>query len=476
MNLLFDLDFISFVLGITISAIVCLLIWNRTRKHTQDKLQALRLSFEREEKLKKQEITQLQEKGRLTLQKEQMDSMQSLSKLKKEQEALLHKLEVQEKRLNDKEKLLDQEKKKLITLIEKHASAPLESLIQKIAEKDLRERKIQAQTDLKLLEQECGVKAQTILLSALERATLPSTRDLTSISIPLPSESLIPQLIGKEGKTIRRFEELMGVSARIDEPTQSLIISSYNGKRRAQAEMLAHALFEAGKISQKIVEELAGVVEKNFASHSVLKGQKVADVLKLKLPKLILSQIGEMEFYSSFGQNLLLHSQEVAQIAQTLAFELKLDGKKAALMGLLHDIGKTLPDNTSSHAIGGAEFVRNAGLADDIVNGIASHHREVAPKTPEAKLIPIADALSASIPGARLVSLEELKNRSEAIELAALQFPGILQAYCQDGGKTLHLIVKSESKELVHDDIFKQQLLKNIPSIKSVSFQVSPTI
>ncbi len=476
MSFISNLDFFSFVLGASFVLLVFLFCWNFLQARTQEKINQLRFSFEQEEKLKKQEISHLQEKGRLSLQKEQLESMHSLHKQKTEQELLLDKLQLQEKRLKEKEQQIDQEKKKLITLLEKHASAPLEQLIQKVAEKELQAKKQLAQIELNQLEQESAQRAQNLLLSALERASLPTTRDSSSISLPLPHESLIPQLIGKEGKTIRRFEELMGVSAKIDESTKSLLISSFNGKRRAQAEMLAHALFESGKISLKIVEDLAAQVEKNFETRLQQMGQKTADDLGVQLPKSVLSQVAEMEFYSSFGQNLLLHSIEVAQIAQNLSLELKLDGKKAALMGLLHDIGKTILNETSSHALIGAQFLRKAGLGEDIANGVAAHHREVAPKTPEARLIPIADALSASIPGARLVSLEELQARSQAIEETAIQFPGILQAYCQDGGKTLHLILKPDAKELVNDEGFKRQIFNSIPSIKNLSFQVATNV
>lgn len=444
-------------------------------------------SIEEDESRQKKNLHLLEQTTRLNLQKTEIETKALLKQKKAEFE---EKIEREQKRIKNEKERLDHERKsvskqiqevtelkqKLTHHIESLHSQPLEELITILASNAFHQKRKEAEAqytlEMNALERDAKSRASEILITALERGSLPTTKEFITISVPITTQELLPQIIGRDGRTIKRFEELTGTHVVIDEQNLLLNISSSNGKRRASAAYLASELFKLSKISLKILDELFLRAEEAFEQahidrikHSV---REIGCVTLPELPPQILKKLSEMEHFSSLGQNLFLHSIEVARIAQNMSLELKLSPQKATLIGLLHDIGKVLPHDSLSHALSGARFVRECGLHEEISNGIAAHHKEVVPKTPEARLIPIADAISAALPGARSVTLNELIEKSNLLEEAARLFPGVLQAYCLSGGKELHLVVNENTRKTLLDPIQKEAFLKHFPTVQTL--------
>ena len=264
--------------------------------------------------------------------------------------------------------------------------------------------------------------------------------------VPIPSDDLKGRIIGREGRNIRAFESATGVEVIIDDTPEAVILSSFDPIRREKAKLALEKLIQDGRIHPARIEEVVQKVEEEFEDHLKVIGEEAMVELGLGgFHVELLRLVGKMKFRTSYGQNLLQHSKEVAYIAGIMAGELGLSVELARRAGLLHDIGKTADESYEGpHALVGAQIAKKFGENDLIVNAIASHHGEEDPKSPIAVLVQAADAISGARPGARRESIEAYIKRIEKLEEIAAGYTGVEKAYALQAGREIRIIVEAD--------------------------------
>ncbi|MBN1498520.1 MAG: ribonuclease Y [Spirochaetes bacterium] len=294
-------------------------------------------------------------------------------------------------------------------------------------------------------------KAKEIVLSAIQRNCTEYTSEGTVTTVSLPSDDMKGRIIGREGRNIRTLENLTGVDMIIDDTPEVVVISGFDPIRREIARYSLERLIQNGRIHPARIEEVVEKVTQEIEDNILDEGEKYA--FELGIPGLsrdALYHIGKLKYRSSYGQSVLSHSIEVANIAGIIAGELKLDVQLAKRAGLLHDIGKgSVVEGEGAHATIGAEMAKKFGEDELVVNAIASHHNDKEPKSSEAIVIQIADAISASRPGARRESLDNYLKRLEDLETIAMSFKGVDKCYAIQAGREIRVLV---SNELIPDD------------------------
>lgn len=291
---------------------------------------------------------------------------------------------------------------------------------------------------------ELQTSARTKLLSVMERNATEYVTEATTTLINLPSEEMKGRLIGREGRNIRTFEQITGVDLIIDETPESVVLSCFDPVRKEIARVTLMNLVLDGRIHPGKIEEIHEQAQTEVhrtlydAGLRAMERSKVGD-----LPPKVIELLGRLRFRSSYGQNVLDHSVEVSVLCSMLAAELGFNQEVSKWAGLLHDIGKGLPDDWEGpHALAGMEFLRQAGMPEKILNSVGAHHREIEPSCPEAEIVIIADKISASRPGARRESLDHYVKRLAALEQLALGFPGVDRVYAMQAGREIRVLVK----------------------------------
>jgi ribonuclease Y len=294
-------------------------------------------------------------------------------------------------------------------------------------------------------------KSTEIVLSAIQRNATEYTSEGTVTTVALPSDDMKGRIIGREGRNIRTLENLTGVDMIIDDTPEVVVISGYDPIRREIARCALERLIQNGRIHPARIEEVVEKVTNEVEQNILDEGEKYAFELGIPgLSKDVLYNVGKLRYRSSYGQNVLAHSIEVANLAGIIAGELKLDTDLAKRGGFLHDIGKgSTVEGEGAHAIVGAEMAKKFGESDKVINIIASHHNDKEPETFEAIVIQVADAISASRPGARRESLDNYLKRLENLENIAMSFKGVDKCYAIQAGREIRILV---SNELVNDE------------------------
>ncbi len=306
-------------------------------------------------------------------------------------------------------------------------------------------------------------KAKELIVSALQRNASEYTSENTVTTVSLPSDEMKGRIIGREGRNIRTLENLTGVDMIIDDTPEVVVISGFDPVRREIARLSLERLIQNGRIHPARIEEVVERVTKEIEETMLEEGEKAAYSLGIPgLHKDALYNIGKLKFRTSYGQDVLAHSIEVANLAGIMASEMKLDVQLAKRAGLLHDIGKgNLVEGEGAHAIVGSEMAKKFGESDKCVNAIASHHNDRDPETFEAVLVQVADAISASRPGARRESLDTYLKRLENIEKIAQDFKGVEKTFAIQAGRELRVmvdntLVNDEKAEIMARDIAKR--------------------
>ncbi len=294
-------------------------------------------------------------------------------------------------------------------------------------------------------------KARKVIVTAIQRYAGKQTFESSSATIILESPELKGRIIGREGRNIRAFENATGVTVLIDDEPGAVILSAFDPVRREIAREAMARLIADGRIHPTRIEEAVTAVKSEMDETIVRKGEEAAARAGVAmLDPEITKVLGKLFFRQSFTQNLLDHSVEVSQLAGLMADELGLDSTIARRAGLLHDIGKALSHEVEGpHAIVGADLIKRHGEADAVVNGVASHHNDVAPEGPWGILISAADAVSASRPGARSESMTTYLKRVEELEKIGNGFAGVEKCFALQAGRELRVFVQPLS---VDDD------------------------
>ncbi|HEY9054362.1 MAG TPA: ribonuclease Y [Rectinemataceae bacterium] len=326
------------------------------------------------------------------------------------------------------------------------------------------EAKRDAQILINKLDQEAQLTAEKrtrdILVTTMQRIATDVTAEVTVTSVTLPSDEMKGRIIGREGRNIRTLETLTGVDVIIDDTPEAVVISCFDPVRREIARLSLERLITDGRIHPARIEEMVQKVTREISQKIYDEGEKVVFDLGLHnmAPELIRA-LGRLHFRTSYGQNVLMHSKEVAVIAGLLAAEIGLNREIAKRGALLHDIGKGIEtDGDQNHAEIGTDLVRKMGEDPRVVNAVSSHHNDVEPSCPESVIVQIADAISAARPGARRETLDNYIKRLENLEVIAEGFSGVDKAFAIQAGRELRVLVNYEN---VSDDQARE-LCRNI--------------
>ena len=307
-----------------------------------------------------------------------------------------------------------------------------------------------AQALLNKVEQESQLnaekKARDILVSTIQRIATETTSDITVATVSLPSDEMKGRIIGREGRNIRALETLTGVDIIIDDTPEAVVISCFDPVRKEIAKESLERLISDGRIHPARIEEIVQKVTREVQNRIYEEGEKALFDLGIhNMPTEGVRALGRLYFRTSYGQNVLVHSKEVAEIAGLLAAELGADRELAKRAAILHDIGKGAEnDSDQNHAEVGAEIARKMGEAPAVVNAIGAHHNDIEPSSLEAVIVQIADAISAARPGARRETVDNYVNRLENLEKIAEGFNGVEKAYAIQAGRELRILVNNE--------------------------------
>jgi len=313
----------------------------------------------------------------------------------------------------------------------------LESEAERLFAKHLRRRREQ-------LEAKAEQEARKIIATAIQRYAAEEIEETTVSSVPLPNDGYKGRIIGREGRNIRTFEALTGVEVLVDDTPDTVVLSSFNPIRREIARLAMEKLIEDGRIHPAHIKKQVERAGQRMIEHIRELGQKAIFELGIDNihPELVML-IGRLNYRTSYGQNQLQHSLEVAHIAGMIAAELGLDPKPAKRAGILHDIGKAVDHKVEgSHSLISADLARRYGESEAIIHAIAAHNGEVEPQTVLAILLQAADALSAARPGARQETFETYIQRLQELEEICTSFPGVEEAYAIQAGREVRVIVK----------------------------------
>ena len=302
--------------------------------------------------------------------------------------------------------------------------------------------------------------AESILLTAMERMSSEVTADRTITALKLPDDDMKGRIIGKEGRNIQALQRVTGVDVMVDDTPGMVVLSSFDPIRRQVARYALERLMKDGRINPSSIEDAVAKAEKEIEKEVVRAGEDAArEVGVVGIPREMLHLLGELKFRTSYGQNVLLHSIEMAHMAGMIAEEIGANKRVTKTATLLHDVGKAVTHKIEGkHAEIGAELARKYGMNEAIVHAMAAHHDDIEATTPEAIIVKIVDAISAARPGARNVSAENFAERLRDLENIATSFPGIEKAYAISAGREIRVIV--EPKQV--DDLSALKLARDI--------------
>ena len=336
-------------------------------------------------------------------------------------------------------------KDKLIKMTEKDIKDDLVGLIAK---------------EQKELRRDIDETAQALLVTAMERMSSEVTADRTVTALKLPDDEMKGRIIGKEGRNIQALQRATGVDIMVDDTPGMVVLSSFDPIRRQVARYALERLMKDGRINPSSIEDAVAKAEREIEKEVVRAGEDAArEVGVIGIPHEILHLLGELKFRTSYGQNVLLHSIEMAHMAGMIAEEIGADVRVAKTATLLHDVGKAVTHKIEGkHAEIGAELAKKYGLSDQITHAIAAHHNDIEPTTVEAIIVKIVDAISAARPGARNISAENFAERMKELENIATGFNGIDKAYAISAGREIRVIV--EPKQI--DDLTALKLARDI--------------
>ncbi|MDP9119992.1 MAG: ribonuclease Y [Acidobacteriota bacterium] len=414
----------------------------------REKLLQARSEFEKVSRKRRTELEALER--RLTQKEDNLDRRaedftrrdKDLAQLDR---ALVGREKALEKQEGELERLLDDERQKLEQIAGLTAQQAREELI-RVMEDDAR---IEAAHIVKRIEDEAreqaNKQAQRIIGMAVQRSASDYVSETTVSVVMLPSDEMKGRIIGREGRNIRALEMATGVDLIVDDTPEAVILSGFDPFRREVARVALERLIGDGRIHPARIEEVVEKVKAEFDQKILHEGESA--LLELSIPGMhpeLVKLLGRLRYRTSYGQNVLHHSKEVAFLAGTMAAELKANVQVARRAGLVHDIGKAIDrEMDGTHLQIGIDLLRKYGEQEDVVHAMACHHGDYDPQTVEAVLVTAADALSAARPGARREVLETYVKRLEKLEEIASGFKGVQKTFAIQAGREIRIIVDS---------------------------------
>jgi ribonuclease Y len=366
--------------------------------------------------------------------------------------------------------------------LQKIAQMTPEEAKRQLMENMISEAKMEAAAHLKEIreqaEQNAEKESKEIILSAIYRCAADHTVESTVSVVNLPGDEMKGRIIGREGRNIRAFETCTGIDVIVDDTPEAVILSGYDPVRREIARMALGKLIADGRIHPTRIEE---VVEKTKKEMDVIvreAGEQACFELGIHgLHIDIIRQLGKLNYRTSYGQNVLAHSKEVAMLCGLMASELELDAVLAKRCGLLHDVGKAIDRETEgTHTQIGADFISRYKESEIVVNAIASHHGDVPMLSPYPVLVQAADAVSGARPGARREPLEAYIKRLQQLEELADSFKGVQKAYAIQAGREIRVIVEHEMIDDLASSVLAGDIATKIESEMQYPGQIKVTV
>jgi ribonuclease Y len=449
----------------------------------QSKDEAYQFKQEAEKDIRERKSEVVQEEKRLSQKLDQIE--RKIDLLDKRETDLLRREQSfvqQEKQLEQKNKKADAFIEEQRFKLEKIAGISREEAKKMLMESIEGEARLEAGKKLILIENEMKMQAdrkgKNILALAISRYAGDYVAERTVSVVPLPSEEMKGRIIGREGRNIRALEAATGIDFIIDDTPEAVILSGFNAVRREVARLSLLQLIADGRIHPARIEEIVEKVAKELEVTMREAGEQVTfDVGVHGLHVELIKLLGRLKYRTSYGQNMLQHSVEVAFLCGIMADELGIDAKQARRAGLLHDIGKAVDHEVEgSHAIIGSDLAKKYGEAQEVIHAIAAHHEDVAPESVLDVLIQSADALSGARPGARKEMLETYVKRLEDLEKIANSFEGVEKSYAIQAGRDLRIIVDSGDVSDSAATLMSRDIAKTIEKELSYPGQIRVTV
>jgi ribonucrease Y len=422
----------------------------------QEEAIRIRTAAEEEARTVRQQVQQLESR---VIQKEENLERRSEELSRREQS-----LGDKERGLDELRAQLDETHKQQLRELERVAGMTRQEahgLLLEQIEQELQQEMARRVRDSELAaREESDRRARAIVTEALQRVAADQTAEISVSVLPLPNDEIKGRIIGREGRNIRALQQATGIDIIVDDTPEAVIISGFDPVRREVARTALNKLIVDGRIHPARIEETVAKARQEVLQRVKEEGE--AAVLEIGLQGLhpeVVRHMGILRFRTSYGQQVLAHSKEVAYLARMMAHEIGADVRTATMAGFLHDIGKAIDHEVEgSHAVIGADLLQRNGVPAPVVHAVRAHHYDEEPHTVEAVLLIAADAISAARPGARRETLEAYIKRLEKLEEIANSFQGVQQSYAIQAGREVRIIVKPEQI----DDASAQLMARNI--------------
>ena len=321
-------------------------------------------------------------------------------------------------------------------------------------------------------------EAKKIIVQTIQRVATEAAIENSVSVFHIENDEMIGRIIGREGRNIRALEAATGVEVVVDDTPEAIVLSAFDPVRREIARLALHQLVTDGRIHPARIEEVVAKVQKQVEEEIIETGKRTTIDLGVHgLHPELIKMVGRMKYRSSYGQNLLQHARETANLCAAMAVELGLNPKKARRAGLLHDIGKVAEDNPEMpHALYGAQLCKQYGEKDDICNAVGAHHDEMEMETMLAPIVQACDAISGARPGARREIVEAYIKRLNDLENLALSYPGVIKTYAIQAGRELRVIVGADKMSDKDTELLSFDLAKSIQDEMTYPGQVKITV
>ena len=398
---------------------------------------------ERENVLRKQEIQQTKREDVLERQGEQLNQREK--QLKNNEQEVQRQLSSYNTKQHELASQIAQQKNQLLKITSMNMEQARDLLLSRLEDECEKEMGHLIERKAVLAEEQAEEKSREIISLAIQRYAAEQTCEVSVSMVDIPNDEMKGRVIGREGRNIRAFEKATGVDVIVDDTPGVIVVSGFNPVRREVARLSMERLIQDGRIHPSRIEELVVQTKKDVHTRVIQLGKEASEEVDVRgLNNKIIGMLGALHYRTSYGQNVLRHSVEVAFLAQVMADELGLDGSIAKRAGLLHDIGKAMDREVEGgHPAIGANYLRRFKESQIILNAVEAHHGDIVADNPYTPLIAAADAISASRPGARRETLERYIKRLEKLEEIAGSFKGVEGCYAIQAGREVRVIVNA---------------------------------
>lgn len=429
-----------------------------------------------ENRLKQKESTFNQKRDELTRKIKDFD--QSRREVESLQESLESKIEFNEKRSEELEKIRRKHVEELQSIAGLSAEEAKARLVESMKDEAKTDAMSYIQDVMDDAKMNANNEAKKIIIKSIQRVASETAIENAVTVFNIDSDDVKGRIIGREGRNIRALEAATGIEIIVDDTPEAIILSGFDPVRREIARLSLHQLVTDGRIHPARIEEVVNKVRKQIEEEIIETGKRTTIDLGIHgLHPELIRLVGKMKYRSSYGQNLLQHSRETANLCAIMAAELGLNPKKAKRAGLLHDIGK-VPDEEPElpHAVLGMKLAEKYKEKADICNAIGAHHDEVEMNTLLAPLVQACDAISGARPGARREAVESYIKRLKDLEALAMSYPGVVKTYAIQAGRELRVIVGSEKMSDMDSEKLSYSIAKKIQDEMTYPGQVKVTV